>query len=98
MKKLRCSEDLRIADCHLEVEGDTPEEIVSEVVEHLREEHGMDLPDADAITKGQVDKTEVDEKIWTVVKRMQDALEISDVGAEDEELAGEERPSLAPKK
>jgi predicted small metal-binding protein len=98
MKKLRCSEDLRIADCDLEVEGDTPGEIVSEVVEHLREEHGMDMPDALAITKGQVNETELDDKTWTVVKRIREALDISDVGVEDEESAGEERPALAPKK
>lgn len=98
MKKLRCSEDLRIADCDLVVEGETPGEIVEQIVPHLRKEHDMDMPDVEAILDEDVDREDLDDKTWTVVKRMREALETNEFGAEDEEPPGEERPSMAPKK
>mgnify|MGYP001045531529 CR=1 FL=1 len=98
MKKLRCSEDLGIADCDLVVEGETPGEIVEQIVPHLRKEHDIDMPNVDAIMDEDVDREDLDDKTWTVVKRMREALETDDFDAEDEELPGEEHPSMAPKK
>ncbi len=48
--ELTCDE-LGVKGCDLTAIGDTPGEIVRQVVEHLESEHGIDLPDVDAILK-----------------------------------------------
>jgi predicted small metal-binding protein len=75
MREIRCGEDLGIADCDFVARGEAPGEIMHEMVEHLREEHDMDLPDAEAILQGDVDETDVDDKIWMVVRRLREDLE-----------------------
>lgn len=45
-------EDLGIANDSTVLEAETPGELVEKVVEHLRAEHDIDMPDADAIMGG----------------------------------------------
>jgi predicted small metal-binding protein len=97
-KEIRCAEDLGIADCDLIVRDDVPGDIVRKVVDHLREEHDMTTPDADAIMEGSVEEEDVDEKVWTVVKRLDEELNLSDLAAQSEELVEGEGPAVAPKK
>jgi predicted small metal-binding protein len=99
MMKVRGNEDLRVADCEFVVHGEVPGEIVAEVVEHLREAHDIEMPDAEAILEGKVDEAmDLDEETRKIVQRLREALELSDVGVRDETTVGEERPSLAAKK
>mgnify|MGYP001142071112 CR=1 FL=1 len=78
MKKIKCSE-LGVRDCDFIAKGESPGEVVKEVVEHLRAEHDIDMPDADAILAGEVGEefTEVvDEEVALIVERLTTALNI----------------------
>ena len=97
-KEIRCEEHLGIVDCDLKVRSDVPGEVVRQVVEHLREEHDMTMPDAKAIMEGSVEEGDVDEKVWTVVKRLDEELNLSELATQSEELPEGEGPAVAPKK
>jgi predicted small metal-binding protein len=78
MKKIKCSE-LGIRDCDFVAKGESPGEIVKEVVEHLRAEHDIDMPDTDTILAGEVGEefTEViGEEVTLIVERLTTALNI----------------------
>jgi predicted small metal-binding protein len=55
MEKVKCSE-LGILDCDFTATGETAGDVVEQVVEHLNEEHDLDMPDADMILTGKVDE------------------------------------------
>jgi hypothetical protein len=80
--KIRCKEDLRIEDCDYSAEGATPAEVLGPIVDHLREEHDLDLPDPSLILEGKyyADK-EVPPEDGTriVVTRLMEALDIEPV-------------------
>jgi predicted small metal-binding protein len=99
MKEVQCSEDLRIEGCDFAARGETPGEAAEEMVEHLRETHDLDMPDAEAIMEGKIDEARMmDEETETVVERLREALGISEVGVRDDETIGEETPAAARKK
>ncbi len=52
-------EDLGIANDSTILEADSPGELVEKVVEHLRAEHDIDMPDADVIMGGTSSVTTV---------------------------------------
>jgi predicted small metal-binding protein len=90
--KVPCSE-LGIKDCDFVAEGETAGDVVGEVVEHLRAEHDMDMPDADVILAGEVDEGPlkmVSPAVKLVVTRLTEALNI--VPAEEPETP---KPSVA---
>jgi predicted small metal-binding protein len=91
MKKIECS-DLRIKDCDFVAKGETAGDVVEKVVEHLRAEHDLDMPDADAILAGKLshDSLEIVEPaVALVVERLTEALDI--VPAEGAEIP---KPSI----
>jgi predicted small metal-binding protein len=51
-KEVRCS-DLGVHECDFVAQGETPAEVVEQVVKHLRSEYGVDLPDVDEILEGR---------------------------------------------
>jgi predicted small metal-binding protein len=51
-KEIHCSE-LGVHECDFVAQGETPAEVVEQVVEHLRSEYGIDLPDAEEILEGR---------------------------------------------
>jgi predicted small metal-binding protein len=78
VKKIKCSE-LGVRDCDFVAKGESPGEIVKEVVEHLRAEHDIDMPDTDTILAGEVGEefTEViGEEVTLIVERLTTALNI----------------------
>ena len=78
MKKIKCSE-LGVRDCDFVAKGESPGEIVKEVVEHLRAEHDIDMPDTDTILAGEVGEefTEViGEEVTLIVERLTTALNV----------------------
>ena len=46
--------ELGVADCDFEASGETAGDVVREMVDHLRSEHDIDMPDADVILAGKV--------------------------------------------
>ena len=97
-KEIRCEEDLGIPDCDLVVRSEVPGEIVNEVVDHLRENHDMDLPSAEAIIAGEVEEADVDEKVWLVVKRLDEELNLSELAAQAPPEPEVDVPAAAPEK
>ena len=77
-KRIECIE-LGIKDCDFVAGGETAGDVVREVVEHLRAEHDIDMPDADVILAGEVkeDPLEtIDPAVALVVERLTEALNI----------------------
>lgn len=76
--KIKCSE-LGIRDCDFVARGETAGQIVKEVVEHLRTEHDIDMPDTDVILAGEVAEEPlkvVDEDVSLILERLTTALNI----------------------
>jgi predicted small metal-binding protein len=77
-KRIQCIE-LGIKDCDFVASGETAGDVVREVVEHLRAEHDLDMPDADLIMAGEVKEDPfgiVDPGVTLVVERLTKALDI----------------------
>jgi len=73
------SRELGIRNCDLVISGDRAGDIVARMVDHLRSEHDMDLPDADVIMRGKISEkplAEADPGAVLAAKRMIDVLEI----------------------
>jgi predicted small metal-binding protein len=78
-KTTKCSE-LGVKDCDAVISGETAGDVVAEVVDHLRAEHDIDMPDADIILKGKVTEDPldvVDPAVALVVERLTEALNLS---------------------
>jgi predicted small metal-binding protein len=78
--KLTCKE-LAVKDCDLVAEGEAPADIVEQVVEHLQGEHGIDMPDVDAILTGITTGDELvasgfDKVAIVIVERLREKLGI----------------------
>jgi predicted small metal-binding protein len=78
MKKIECSE-LGIQDCDFTASGETAGDVVEQVVQHLRDEHDIDMPDADVILEGKVKEdplASVEPDVALVIQRLTEALNI----------------------
>ena len=51
MRRIHCSE-LGIANCDWVASGETPGDVIDEVVAHVRDLHGIDMPDTETILEG----------------------------------------------
>ena len=89
--EVRCDEDLRVKGCDLVFEGEAAGEVAEKVVEHLREEHDMHLPDAETIMAGDIDEELLDKEVRTLTRRLREALALPENGGletrEDEDPA-----------
>lgn len=80
--------DLGIADCDWSASGETPADVVRQVVEHLRQEHDIDMPSAEAIIEGKATEEPImksaDETVRLVVRRLHADLDLPspDTGTE----------------
>jgi len=79
MIRIHCSE-LGIADCDWVASGETPGDLVRDVVAHLGDDHGVDMPDAETILEGNYIEDPVmgdkDEGAAIIVRRLREALNI----------------------
>jgi predicted small metal-binding protein len=77
MKRIESS-DLGIQNCNFSASGETAGEIVKEVVEHLRDEHDIDMPDVADILEGKVseDLKHNNPSAYLVVERLIETLNI----------------------
>jgi predicted small metal-binding protein len=73
--------ELGVKDCDLTASGETPGEVVTQIVGHLEDEHGIEMPDVDSILKGITTTKEFveggfDQEAIMVVKRLREKLGI----------------------
>jgi len=78
--KMNCAE-LSVNDCNFTATGETPGEIVEQMVDHLESDHGMDLPDVDSILTGMtladtLMEGRFDADAIMVVRRLREKLDI----------------------
>ena len=76
MMKISCN-DLKIQDCDYEASADASGKALSDMIEHLQDEHDMRLPDAQDILEGDVTEGAWDDKTMLLVSRMREALNLS---------------------
>jgi predicted small metal-binding protein len=77
-KKVTCKE-LGIKDCGFSASAEAAGDVVREMVEHLRVEHDIDMPDANVILAGEVKEESlerVDPEVELVVERLTKALNL----------------------
>jgi predicted small metal-binding protein len=78
--KIECS-SLGIKDCEFTATGETPGEVVEEMIEHLRSKHDLDMPDADTILNGELNSSSIGDAnsaVSVIVKRLREALNITE--------------------
>ena len=71
--------ELGIEDCDFTARGETVSDVVSQVVEHLRAVHGIDLPDAEVIMSGDLSTSimsAADPAVHMIVDRLKETLNI----------------------
>ena len=81
--------DLGIANCDFVAQGEDARTVVAQMVDHLEEEHDIDMPDPDVILGDYPDTTTLleilnevfsgrqDEETELVVRRLRQALNVS---------------------
>lgn len=88
--EVRCEEDLNVAGCDLVARGETPADVLGQVIDHLEDEHDLTLPDPEITLEGTVDESTLTESVRIVVARLQEKLNISGEG-----VPGAETPPIA---
>ena len=81
-------EELGIHDCDFHASGETAGDVVRQVVDHLRDEHNVGMPDAEVILEGRTTEqplAEADPGVVLVAERLISALNI--VPSETNEIA-----------
>ena len=77
--KVNCRK-LGVEDCDWVARGETPADVVEEVVGHLRSEHGLDMPDTEKILGADFSadplETDLEPGIMTLVTRLREELNI----------------------
>lgn len=78
--KISCGE-LGVYECDFTAQGESPAQVVEQIADHLRSEHGVHLPEVDDILKGRnltdlVVEGELDEDANLVVRRLREKLNI----------------------
>jgi predicted small metal-binding protein len=78
MEQVTCKE-LGVAGCDETFEGTSPGDVVRKAVEHLRDHHDIDLPDAETILEGDMTENPldpVDEDAALIIVRLREALNL----------------------
>lgn len=76
VREIRCDQDLGIQDCSFVARGATPGDVVEHMVEHLRQNHDLDTPEADEILEGDYNLQLLDDGVRLVIERLNQALDI----------------------
>lgn len=79
MTKEITGQELGVTNCDFVARGETVNEIVGEMVDHLRKKHEIQMPDAKVILKGEAEENfpEMGDKAaGLIVRRMIEKLEI----------------------
>jgi len=77
IKQIKCK-DLGFEGCQFRTRGATAEAVLQEIVEHLRAEHDVDVPDADVVLEALLEdgELEVDEEVRPIVQHLFSKLDI----------------------
>lgn len=82
--------DLGIGNCEWSATGETPADVVEQVVKHLRKEHNIDMPAADMIMRGRVSEnplmSDADASVKLIVRRLYSELDLPVTDTPPEEL------------
>ena len=78
--KVTCSA-LAVKGCDEVFEGQSAEAVIRKVSDHLRSEHGVDLPDVDIILEGlkpgdAVARQPLDEAAMLIIRRLREELDL----------------------
>lgn len=76
--RVRGSDDLGVVGCDYVATGESPGDVAQDMIEHLRSEHDVDMPDADRVTSDEEIETST-AGAHVIVKRLRNALDISGV-------------------
>lgn len=80
------SDDLGVTDCEYVASGETAGDAAQEMIEHLRSEHDVDMPDADVVTS-DVNIEASTSAAQVIIKRLRDVLDVpGSVTTSDDEL------------
>lgn len=77
-KRIGCS-DLGIENCDFTAGGETPEDVMEEMTDHLRRKHDIDLPDTDVILAGDMTDDplgSVGPEVALTIRRLREVLDI----------------------
>lgn len=77
IRELRCSE-LGVADCDYVARGETTGDVLEEMIDHLQDEHDVELPDAEEMIEDRVDEDELDSEARIILDRLQERLAIAE--------------------
>lgn len=75
--EIKCTQ-LGVADCGYVARGETTGDALEDMIEHLDEEHDVELPEPDAIIENRVDEDLLDGEARVIVGRLQDQLNVAD--------------------
>ncbi len=73
--QFRVGEELGIANCDFVAQGESEGEVVEQVVQHLRQDHNVAMPDAEVILQQNAHFFQ-DEAVQAVVRRLRDHLNL----------------------
>ncbi len=76
-QQIRCGEDLGITGCTFVARGEAPGPIVERVVDHLRDQHAIQLPSAETIMTGNEPDSRLGEDARLIVERLRAKLGLS---------------------
>lgn len=72
--------DLGVADCDWSARGEAPADVLEQTVEHLGQEHGIELPSAKTIMEGKAAQQPImedaDEAVRLIVQRVYAELDL----------------------
>ena len=77
-KEIACNK-LGVKNCDYVAEGETAQDVVTDMVKHLRARHGIDMPDEEVIVSGETRESiveEVEPDIELIVRRLQEQLDL----------------------
>ena len=82
--QVRCDEDLGIQGCDFVASGEAAGDVVDQVVTHIRREHHVKMPAADAILTGAASSDPLtpgmDKAANTVIRRLRETLNLRSYG------------------
>jgi len=94
-REFSCSA-LGVANCDYVARGEAAADVVEDMVEHLEDEHGIDMPDTEDIMGGidYEDKVfgSIDPAAALIVRRMRETLNIQDENVGDDLEPGLAKP------
>lgn len=73
--------ELNVTGCTFVAEGETAADILQQMIEHLEEEHELQLPNAEAILSGKVEETDLTHGSRLVLERIRERLDLTDKGS-----------------